>query len=560
VSAMHIGKRRRRLSDGLWLGFWFVASALWCVSAAPRLGATFDEPFYLQAGLEAWRTGSHQALLKKGTMPLPPDLQTLPLFVAERWQGASWSLESDFASALRWARATTLVFWGLLLWFGFLAAREIAGVWGGRLAVALLASEVSLLAHAGLATTDVALAAALLMLTYAFRAGRDRAWGRRVALPMLCYAVALLAKASALVLGPVCLLVTEIERLWRAQAFRRSGISAALSPFVRDAAWIVPGGLLAAFVFCGTDWEALPSFRAWAQTLPDDGFGRVMTWLADHLRIFSNAGEALVKQVRHNFRGHGVYLLGHTDARALWYYFPVLLTIKLGEPLLLAPLLLLLLRPRALLNWAFLVFAVMIALSLTLRVQLGVRMVLPAVVFLVVGLAAATANAAQASAPRLRRWIALAAAVAVGWNGVAAAAAWPQGLLYVNRFWGGSRDGFLLVSDSNYDWGQGLPDLARWAHAAQVPALHVWYFGTDPRIDEPPFEAMPLHQLPIMMPDDTMAYVRGRVVAVSTTLLFGKGSPTPAALEHAAAFFRGRQPVERTATFLVYDFREEGPR
>ena len=36
-------------------------------------------------------------------------------------------------------------------------------------------------------------------------------------------------------------------------------------------------------------------------------------------------------------RGHGVYLLGQTHRRALWYYFPVLLCIKLSLVLLVLP-------------------------------------------------------------------------------------------------------------------------------------------------------------------------------------------------------------------------------
>ena len=36
-----------------------VASSIWCVTAAARLGPTFDEPLYITRGLERWRTGSH---------------------------------------------------------------------------------------------------------------------------------------------------------------------------------------------------------------------------------------------------------------------------------------------------------------------------------------------------------------------------------------------------------------------------------------------------------------------------------------------------------------------
>ena len=114
--------------------------------------------------------------------------------------------------------------------------------------------------------------------------------------------------------------------------------------------------------------------------------GKSTVWFAEHLCIFSNAGEGLVRQVKHNLHGHGVYLLGRTDARSIWYYFPVVLTIKLSLSLLLGLAAMLLLRPRALANWACLAAAALLVFSLICRVQLGVRLMLPLVVLLIVGL------------------------------------------------------------------------------------------------------------------------------------------------------------------------------
>ena len=53
-----------------------------------------------------------------------------------------------------------------------------------------------------------------------------------------------------------------------------------------------------------------------------------MVWLSEHLRIFPNAGEGLAYQIKHNVRGHGVYLFGDWEPRAVWYYFPAALAIK----------------------------------------------------------------------------------------------------------------------------------------------------------------------------------------------------------------------------------------
>src|SRR3954451_5356552 len=148
--------------DWLWFLAFAAASSVWCVPAPAALGPTFDEPIYVERGLQGWRSGSHSGLIRLGTMPLPPDLDTLPLYLWERWHGVTFDPVRDLPELLPWARAGTLVFWWLLLFYARLAARSLAGPWGGRLAVALLACEPSLLAHASLATTDIAIAACVL--------------------------------------------------------------------------------------------------------------------------------------------------------------------------------------------------------------------------------------------------------------------------------------------------------------------------------------------------------------------------------------------------------------
>src|SRR5947209_3227929 len=111
-------RRGERVTNVLWFLAFAVASSVWCVTAAGRLGATFDEPFYVAQGLECWRTGSHSGLLRLGTMPLPVDVQTLPLYLWERVHGTRLDADGDLGALLPYARVGTLVFWWLLLGYG----------------------------------------------------------------------------------------------------------------------------------------------------------------------------------------------------------------------------------------------------------------------------------------------------------------------------------------------------------------------------------------------------------------------------------------------------------
>lgn len=105
------------------------------------------------------------------------------------------------------------------------------------------------------------------------------------------------------------------------------------------------------------------------------------------------------------------------------------------------------------------------------RVDLGVRVVLPAVPFLYV-------VAARLAVPG--RWRAARLAVLAGclvWCGVAAWKAGPMPLAYFNELAGG--DGTRYLADSNTDWGQGLPALRDWMRANGVDVVYLGYFGTD---------------------------------------------------------------------------------
>jgi hypothetical protein len=285
-----------------------------------------------------------------------------------------------------------------------------------------------------------------------------------------------------------------------------------------------------------------------------------MVWIAEHLRIFSNAGEGLVRQVKHNMKGHGTYILGRAqDQGALWYYFPVLLTIKLTVPFLLAPLALAAGRVRGLLNWATVTAAVLAAFSLTYRVQIGIRFLLPCIALAGVGLAAAAVQAARAAADgRGRFTVRLAAGAGVAWMAVASFAVWPDGLRYVNELWGGRRDGYRLVSDSNYDWGQGLPELARWQWRHGVGELNVWYFGTDPALKVLPVHEVPFHTLVLKGDEDVRERVAGRWLAVGATVLYGHG--TTDGHRTAAAYLRTQRPVAAAGPFLIFDFTQSSGR
>lgn len=144
----------------------------------------------------------------------------------------------------------------------------------------------------------------------------------------------------------------------------------------------------------------------------------------------------------------------------------------------------------------------------------------------------------------------------VAWAALQAMLVWPHAMPHVNALWGGSTDGYRLVTMSNYDWGQGIPQLAQWREQNAQRQLIVWYFGNDHHVHN--FNAQVWTEERRFSSEAAfLRRVQGHYVAVGTTILYGAQGEANCN-EHrcnpGVAVLRRLQPVDRTATFLIYDF------
>ena len=133
---------------------------------------------------------------------------------------------------------------------------------------------------------------------------------------------------------------------------------------------------------------------------------------------------------------------------------------------------------------------------------------------------------------------------------------WPHGISFVNQLWGGTQEGYRHLSDSNYDWGEGLPELKEWnrVHNDGQP-LAISYFGTDPAILSSPFKPIHLYyMLETGSPEELGAVAGTRYLAVSTSVLYGHESQRAGHMT-AIRRLRATTPIARTQTFLIFDLR-----
>jgi len=228
----------------------------------------------------------------------------------------------------------------------------------------------------------------------------------------------------------------------------------------------------------------------------------------------------------------------------------------LTAPLLALPLLIASFRSRAFANWPCAAAVVLFLFTFNCRVQIGIRLVLPLIAITVIGLSVAVARAVRESRGWRRHLAVTVGGMATVGTAIAALSIWPHVLCYTNELWGGSECGYLRLSDSNYDWGQGLKDLAQWQRLHDTPVIDVWYFGTDPAIHGPGFRELPIHALPIRDQNQLCAHLHGRYLAVGTTVLFGSYCNNPSQKELLDSL-RKRRPLARAGTFLIFDLQPE---
>jgi hypothetical protein len=494
----------------IWLLFWFILSAIWSGTAATKLGPTYDEPFYLESGLQSWHRFHRQKdLIHAGTMPLPAKVDSLPLFLAERITGHRIDLQTDLDRWLPVARHASLLFWFLLLW----AVLKATIVWGdnlaGRIAVALVATEPVLLGHSCLATTDLAFTATLMMFIASYCARLGKSQFHRIYIPAFWLGMTLLSKVSAIVFVPLCVVVLEFDRAIREKAQRKMMFS---RQAIQDKILILLGGI---------------------------------TWM---LLLCPWALQAIQFQFIHNARGHGGYtfLLGEVRDGSFRYYFIAAFFIKSSTTLLGG----LFLTCRSTLirfPTPFFIGLSLLLLSVTFRVQIGVRFSFPVLVFFLISVSLMISFLYQ-SHMNSRAWrygLLTLLYLGIGANAIQIIRLWPHALCHTNMLFGGSAKGYQLLSDSNYDWGQGLPDLVDWHQSHKERPILVWYFGTDPNVTQ----FRQLDPQTILSPSDLMKQIQGSWLAVSTTQLMSDGSQT-----WIARYLKQLTPIDRTRTFLIYDF------
>ncbi|MGA2268802.1 MAG: glycosyl transferase [Bryobacteraceae bacterium] len=307
------------------------------------------------------------------------------------------------------------------------------------------------LAHAGLATTDMALTAFLGAAFVSALAWLEQPGPLRGALFGACTAGAMLSKFSVLAFLPASLaaalvwfIVAERPSLsWLASAVKRRLPSFGLAVLVGLV--VIWAGYRFSFGKTGFAGFPLPA--------PE---------------VFSGIRVVM----RHNATGHPTYLLGKRDITGFWYFYPVVLAVKtpLAFLFLLGYGMVLALRKRSPYQraWVPVSFAAGILLvGLASHINIGVRHILP--IYMAFSILAAIAALRLLELARARQWVRIGLALLVAWFAGSSLLSHPDYLPYFNELAGSEPE--KIVVDSDLDWGQDMKRLAKRLHEAGAREL-----------------------------------------------------------------------------------------
>ncbi len=441
---------------------WFIACAAIIAITLLRVAATghifsptFDEGIHIAAGQEYLL--QHSYLVDPQHPPLARVFFALPFLRTPPPQGdmivrGKALLESGdhVPRKIAQARRGNLLFLllgciGVTLW-----AQHLFGKTAALIALVFFASLPPVLAHAGLATTDMSTAAVMPFALYALTLFlEDPTWSRTLGLG-LAFGVGLLTKFS----------------------FLPFFAAAAVVIFVVKRRFPIARGLVAIVVGFCLVWAMYGfTFSTMAKANPRTiDFGKEMfdSPRIAEVQIPAPLYFAGIFEVKlHDVHGHASYLFGRTSMHGWWYYFPAALLFKTPIPfLILAAIGLgMLARRRAAPELAVAAAAIMVV-AMTTGINIGVRHILP--------IYAPLAIAAAFAAVRWRARIAV--ALLAAWLVVGSLLATPDYLPWMNAFALGHPERVLV--DSNFDWGQDLFRLAHECRKRNVQNLGTAIFTT----------------------------------------------------------------------------------
>jgi tetratricopeptide (TPR) repeat protein len=498
----------------LWAVLALVAvQALQIAFVVHRESLTWDEDDHMFAGYMMWKTGDYG--LNPEHPPLVKLLATLPLLGEKLWVpqlenrdfkteaylgGREWLARNDGASQrlvfrMRLAAGLLALALSLLIFF---AAREWFGTPAALVALVVATFDPNLLAHSALVTTDMGVSLFFLASIYAFYRYVKRPTLLRLLLAGLAAGLLLATKHSGILLAPMLLLLIAGEIVFAPKgrtALRLGGAFAA----------IVVIGVTILWAFYGFRYAARPAPLVLSTSLANyagglSHFNSTAVLTIAHLHLLPESYLMGLVDVKLMAQFYSSFVFEKLYAHGVWWYFPAVIVIKttLGLLALLALAATAIIAgclrgKRREILYLFVPGAFYLAIAMLAGMNIGARHILPlyAISAILAGAGLAALAASSRRWTRIAAWVGAALVVA---HVASALSVFPNYMAYANEAWGGPKNTYKLLSDSNDDWGQQLYQVKEWQD--RHPGQECWFaYFAFPVID-PAVYGIHCHHLP----------------------------------------------------------------
>jgi hypothetical protein len=414
----------------------------------------------------------------------------------------------QYVHNLALARMGVLPFFILATWLVWRWSRAYYGRASSVVAVLLFTTSPVVLAHAGLATTDMAITATFTGALLAYVNLLERPTYARCAMLGLAVGLACLSKFSALVFFPACGLALLLFRWFlRRNQEDRTG-STDRFRWARGAVIVVVLAFLV--IWAGYRFSVSSITDRAARPHPTiDHLVGVGGTLHDAIYTIAESrwvpapgllrGLAAIRAKEE--RGHKGYLFGDIRQTGWWYFFPVALAVKTTLPFLMLVgvgsfyLVRSAWRERTWIAGAPVIAALALLLvCMPSQINIGVRHILPIYpLFAVIGGLGACWLWNVAGPKYAGPAVVL---ILLSWHLVLSIRAHPDYLAYFNELAG--RHPETILVDSDLDWGQDLLRLSAALQQKHIEAVSIAYAGSAGldlhHFGLPPFRVLNPHQ------------------------------------------------------------------
>ena len=462
--------------------------------AARRESMAFDEVAHIGAGVSYLQ--KFDLRMNEEHPPLPKLIAALPLVVHgvhADYSHISWTVSQKFLpdgyvgqwvfghwlitkwndpfTVLIWTRVPMLLLTLALGWLIFVFGRELGGDWGGLLSLTVFVSSPLFLTFGPLVITDASIALFSLGTLWSFARMWQEPSRRNITLFGVWLGCALLSKFSAGALFLI-FIAFALSTRWRSVpgqptakeevvSWRRSRRSATWKGIALAAALVY----VVYFVFSWNQTHEVLYLLGKSSLMTPIKRLLMPPWL--YLRGMAVIAFSFVRPM---------YILGKGYPHGKWFYFPVLLALKLtlGSIVIAATAALLAIVRRRntqresvipadrAAHWRALWIALAVFLGIHMFSMFDVSLRHLSVPHVLFFLLLAPVPRMLAQLWNRQRWIGVAATAIVTIAAVSslytAAHTYPYYMPYFNSFAAG-RTTYYLASDSNVDWNQALPDV-----------------------------------------------------------------------------------------------------